>query len=142
MRSRGRKSQAELSVVRVAFGKRPEPPADLTTEQAAIWREIVASEPADFFNTAALRALLADYCRHREAGEMISGVINTFKADWLKNAEGANRYHGLLKMRDLENRAAASAATKLRLTNQARYTPQAAATASRNAGRAIRPWEE
>lgn len=141
MGTRGRKSAAELSVVKGAFGQRPDPPADLTEDQARIWTEIVASEPANFFNTAALRALLADYCRHRAASEMISGVINTFKADWLKTAEGAKRYHDLLKMRDLESRGAITAATKLRLTNQSRYTPQAAGTASRNAPRAPRPWE-
>ena len=131
-----------MAVVRGRFGERPEPPAELTDEQAAIWREIVASEPANFFGTAALRSLLADYCRHRAAGEMVSSVINTFKPEWLKANEGAKRYHALLKMRDLETRGAISAATKLRLTNQARYTPMAAATASRNAMRGPRPWEE
>jgi len=44
-------------------------------------------------------------------------------------------------MRDLENRAAALAATKLRITNQSHYTPMAAATASRNASRSVKPWE-
>jgi hypothetical protein len=39
----------------------------------------------------------------------------------------------LLKMRDMETRAATMLATKLRLTNQARYTPMAAASANNNA---------
>lgn len=143
MGQRGRKTSAaaEVSVVAGSFGKRPEPPADLSEAEAEIWRETVASEAADFFATAALRGMLADYCRHRASANKVSDVINVFQADWLKNAEGAKRYHGLLKMRDLETRAAADKATKLRLTNQSRYTPQSAATASKNAAKGLRPWE-
>lgn len=136
------RSEQEVGVVIAGnFGARPEPLADLTDEEAAIWRETVASEPAEFFNTAALRAMLKDYCRHRAAGDKISEVLNIFKADWLKNGDGAKRYSDLLKMRDLETRAAAGMATKLRLTNQSRYTPQAAATASRHAAKGLKPWE-
>lgn len=142
MAKRGRTSAAELSVVVSGnFGQRPEPPDDLTTRQGEIWRETVASEPLDFFNTAALRGLLMDYCRHREAAENVSNVINTFQAEWLKNSEGAKRYHSLLKMRDLETRAACSMATKLRLTNQSRYNALSAATAARNAAKGPRPWD-
>lgn len=141
MRKRGPKSTADLTVVHGSFGGRPEAPSELTDRQAEIWRETVGSEPADFFDTAALRAILADYCRHRESGEQVSQVIGTFKPEWLKNEEGAKRYKSLLQMRELETRAATSLATKLRLTNQARYTPQAASTASRNASRGLKPWE-
>lgn len=141
MATRGRKSAAALSVVEGNFGSRPEPLAELTDEQSAIWRETVSSEAADFFGTAALRSMLADYCRHRASAAVVSEVIDTFKPDWLKAAEGAKRYYGLLKMREAETRAAASLATKLRLTNQSRYTPQAAATANKNAARGMRPWE-
>lgn len=123
------------------FGSRPDPLQELTAEQAAIWRETVASEAADFFGTAALRSMLADYCRHRASAAVVSEVIDTFKPEWLKAAEGAKRYYGLLKMREAETRAAASLATKLRLTNQSRYTPQAAATASKNATKGYKPWE-
>lgn len=142
MAQRGRRSAAsDATVVVGSFGKRPDPPEDLTERQAEIWRATVASEASDFFDTAALRGLLADYCRHRDAAENVSVVINTFQPEWLKSAEGAKRYHGLLKMRDLETRAAAGMATKLRLTNQARYTPQAAATANRSAAKGAKPWD-
>jgi len=138
---RGRKSSVELSVVKPAFGQRPEPPGDLNNGQSGIWRDTVDSEPAGFFNTAAVRGLLKDYCRHRGVVESLSILINEFQSEWIKNAEGAKRYHALLKMRDLEARAAADKATKLRLTNQSRYTPQAASTASNNVSSA-KPWEE
>jgi len=143
MLKRGRKSAAEIAVVVTGeFGTRPQPPDDLNERQAEIWREAAASEPADFFNTSVLRNILTDYCRHRESAESITAVISEFKSEWLKSAEGAKRYSGLLRMRDLEMRASLSCATKLRLTNQSRYTPQAAATASNNTSRLPRPWEE
>ena len=143
MATRGRKSaaSAEVSVIAGTFGQRPEPLPELSDEEAEIWRATVASEAADFFTTAALRGMLADYCRHRASADKVSEVINVFKADWLKNDEGAKRYHSLLKMRDLETRAAADKATKLRLTNQSRYTPQAASTAAKNAAKGFKPWE-
>lgn len=144
MQKRGRKSAAsvETNVIQGAFGQRAQPPADMTEAEVAIWREIVASEAIEFFNTAALRALLKDYCRHRAATDKITEVINLFQVDWLKNEEGVKRYSDLLKIRDLEAKGAADKATKLRLTNQARYTPQAAATASKNVSRGKFPWEE
>jgi hypothetical protein len=51
MGARGRPSRADLAVV--AFRTepeawRPDPPAELTHDQAAVWRDIVASLPADW----------------------------------------------------------------------------------------------
>jgi len=141
---RGRKSAASIEVGNVIsgnFGNRPEPPIELMDDEAEIWRETTASEAADFFNTSALRNLLKDYCRHRAAADKITEVINMFQTEWLKSETGSKRYSQLLKMRDLEARGAADKATKLRLTNQARYTPQAASTASRNAAKGLKPWE-
>lgn len=141
---RGKKSQVSLEVDNVItgnFGKRPEAPDDLMKDEAEIWIATTASEPLDFFNTSALRNLLKDYCRHRAAADKITAVINMFQTEWLKSETGSKRYSQLLKMRDLEARGAADKATKLRLTNQARYTPQAASTASRNAAKGLKPWE-
>lgn len=136
-----RSAEAKALVVVGEFGKRPEPPDYLTERQAEIWRETAASEPIDFFNTAALRGLLADYCRHRQAAEDVSVIIDSFKPEWLKNGEGVKRYQALLKIRESETRAAKDMARALRLTNQSRYTPMAAATAARNAAKGPKPWE-
>lgn len=119
----------------------PAPPGDLNEPQMAIWNAVVRSEPPGFFESDATQALLADYCRHRDSSEQVSKIINEFKPEWLKLDEGAKRYESLLRMRDRENRALLRCATKLRITNQARYTPQAAATAARNRPKAARPWE-
>jgi hypothetical protein len=140
---RGPKSQAELTVVKADFGpRRPEPPANLAPHEAVIWREVVDSEPVDFFATAALRGILADYCRHRASADQVSEALGSFKPAWLKLDDGAKRYKLLLQMRELSTRAALSTATKLRLTNQSRYLPRGAEAAGRHAARGPRPWEE
>jgi hypothetical protein len=52
------------------------------------------------------------------------------------------RLERILKMRDREARAAADKATKLRLTNQSRYTPHSAASSSRKVGGIGVTWEQ
>lgn len=144
MAKRGRASADDIAtgvVINGQFGLRPEPPAELDAAQAEVWRITVASEALEFFATAALRALLKDYCRHRVEVERISLILNSFQLDWIKNAEGAKRYSDLLRMRERETRSAYMVATKLRITNQARYTTLSAGTASRNTLRGTKPWE-
>lgn len=142
MGRRGKVSAGELSVVSLEeYRNQFPPPPELTERQAEIWRRIVASEPADFLKGEARQQILMDLCRHREAADSISETINLFKPEWLKSDQGAKRYHSLLKMRELETRAAAEKATKLRLTNQSRYTPGAAATAGKHF-EMDKPWED
>jgi hypothetical protein len=142
MQQRGRKKIADAVVIEGMFGVRSEPPADMPSRQAEIWRETVSTEPVDYFTSAATKALLSDYCGHRESIESVDAVIRKFKAEWLADAEGIRRYRELLRIRDAETRAAVNLATKLRLTNQSRYQPKAAATAARDAGKGFRPWDE
>lgn len=145
MRQHGRKSAAAIAaglVVHGPFGERPEPPDELTEPQKEIWRRTVASENVEFFKSAAAKGLLADYCRHRQAAEAISEIINSFQPEWLKSKEGCARYESLLKMRAMEARGAASMARALRITNQARYMPNAAARMEKRAATSIMPWDE
>jgi hypothetical protein len=142
MKTSGRRSAAEATVVLGAFDKRPEPAQGLTKKAAEIWREVVASEDPKFFNTGALRGMLADYCRNREAAEVLNAEIKLFKPTWLREPVKLARYQILLRLRDVEVRTAANLATKLRLTNQSRYVPHVAAKAAEKASRAeARPWE-
>lgn len=140
MKTRGIVSPSTTQIVVGDFGKRPDPPPELTPRQAEIWREVVASEDAKFFNSGALRALLADYCRFREASEILNVEIMQFKPAWLKQAAKLARYRVLLVMREREVRGATTLATKLRLTNQARYVPQAAGRAAAKVPK-TKPWE-
>jgi hypothetical protein len=141
MAARGPKSAAALSVVTpVAFDGRPPPPNDLTEAQQEMWRRVVAAENAGFFNTAALQLLLKEFVRHTDTAQVLTGLIDSFDPAWLATDEGLARYGELLKLRDRETKALGDKATKLRLTNQSRYTPQAAATASKNT-KSVKLWE-
>lgn len=143
MKGRGRVSaDSQALTVVTNLKKRPEPPEGLPHEQAEIWRQTVASEVVDFFSTAALKAMLKDYCRHVHTTNILTAQIDAFHPDWLRDDDGLKRYEKLLTLRDREARAAADKATKLRLTNQSRYTPQAAATAAKHGGGdGEKPWE-
>lgn len=142
MGARGAESSAS-KLVSIAGGlaRRPDAPDDLTKAQAAIWDATVASEGPEFFNTAALRELLADYCRHKATGADLSKQVEKYDATAAMDPETAKTFDRITKMRDRETKAAADLATKLRLTNQSRYTPKAAATAAKNASTQRKPWE-
>lgn len=140
---RGRKSEGDLTALIGAENLiADDPPAALNDRQAEIWREVVASEAKGFFGSAVTRSMLAEYCRHRESAESVSGVLSTFNPEWLKSEDGVKRYSKLSTIREKENRAAVSIATKLRLTNQSRIYPQTAARTARNAPTGITfPWD-
>ena len=148
MDKRGRPSAGDLAAkARVAtvvagdFGRAP-PPEGMAEDQALIWRQIVATEPVEFFATAATKGLLRDYCRHRSTTDKLSAIIELFQADWLKAKDGVKRYADLCKVRDAECRAAADKAVKLRLTNQSRWTPEKSGTAARHELKLeTKPWE-
>jgi hypothetical protein len=136
-----RKSAASLSVIAGSLDQRPSPPSDLTELEAEVWERTVSHEAADVFGTAALQQMLKDYCRHVVAAERLGKVIEGHMGgEPLEEPISLKELDCLLKMRDRETKAIADKATKLRLTNQSRYTPKAAATAAKNAGNALKPW--
>ena len=141
MNQRGRKSAASLLTnVDGALDGRPEPPTDLTPMQTEIWRKVVENEASTFFNTAALQALLKEFCRHVSSAHYLSRQVENLEVRDF-NPDNLKLYDKFLSMRERETKAMADKATKLRLTNQSRYTPQAAATATKNASQNAKPWE-
>lgn len=141
MGQRGRKSGASLSVIAGSIDGRPQPPEDLTSDQRDVWIRTVGSESADFFRSAASQQILKEYCRHVISAGKLGRMINTIEAmDILTPTDGA-AYETLLKLRDRETKALSDKATKLRLTNQSRYTPQAAATAAKKGATEAKPWQ-
>ena len=140
MKQRGRTSGAALSVVAgTAIDGRPPAPSDLTEFQREVWDRTVGNEGQEVFKTAALQQLLKEYCRHVESAHRVSALIALIEQPGA--AVDLDEYEKLLRMRDRETKALADKATKLRLTNQSRYTPGAAATAAKNAGEAKKPWQ-
>jgi hypothetical protein len=140
MGQRGRTSGAALSVVAgTDIDGRPKAPSDLTEFQREVWERTVANEAADVFRTAALQQLLKEYCRHVETADRLSK-----QADFATGPGSnypINEIDTLLRMRDRETKALADKATKLRLTNQSRYTPGAAATAAKKGATEKKVWQ-
>ena len=131
METRGRKSVAELSVVPVLPGQRPDPPADLSDAEARCWRTVVLTKPAEWWG-ADTGMLLKAYCRAAIQHDVISAVINAIPARRL--------YERMRRAQVAASGEVARLATKMRLPQQSRYTAQSAATADRKAT-SRRPWE-
>lgn len=100
-------------------------PEHLNEAQGKIWKSIVRRLGNDWFPTE-VHNLLAAYCQHVCNGRRIAAMIDAHEAEdtidhfdplWLTT------YDKLLKMLERENRAASSAATRLRITNQSLRLP-------------------
>jgi hypothetical protein len=137
---RGKKSTAELSVVQpdgITAIRRPEPPEDLTEDQAYEWRCIVNRMPADWFPRET-HPMLAQYCRHAVAAARIAKMVADFECSASDDENWLNTYDKLLKMQEREGRALSSLATRMRISQQGQYNHK------KKTGSAIahkRPWE-
>lgn len=141
MAQRGRKSAASLSVVAPLPGqRRPEPPSELTVEEAAEWHAVVDRLPPDWF-PAETHGLLVQYCRHIVKARVLADSINAFLAEWLNEPEGLMRYDKLLQMAEREGRAISSLATRMRITQQSRYAHKTAHSKASSSGAPRKPWE-
>jgi hypothetical protein len=55
--------------------------------------------------------------------------------------DSAKAFEAMLRARDRETKQLVSLATRMRLTNQSRYTPGAAGSAGKNNPTGAKPWE-
>ncbi len=109
MGTRGRKSAAELGVVH-GIRERPEPPDELTPEQAEEWRAVVARMPVDWFGRE-LHPLLAAYCRHTCNARHIAGLIEDARVVDAADRKAVMRYNRLLGMQERQSNALMGLAT-------------------------------
>ena len=132
MTQRGRKS-AQLSIVPSIDIQRPEPPEELTAEQAEVWRTTCNALRADWFKPETW-PLLAQFCRHVSYARLVAKAIEAAdpKAD-------IGHFNRLLVMHEREGGAMISVATKLRLTKQSSSYSRAVKH-DPGAGRP-KPWE-
>ena len=139
MKQRGRKSAESHKVVNLALAARPRPPEELIESERNLWNEIVAARLPEFFECASL-PLLAEFCRTRTEVDFIAKAFVDFKAEWLKNADGLERYNKLVGIRTKAQSRLMQLATKMRLTQQSRYVPHAKSQRP-NAKTGPKPWE-
>jgi DNA-binding HxlR family transcriptional regulator len=114
MGRRGPPSGAEQTLV-VHIGKPPppEPPAELSEAQAAIWRETLTSIPADWIERGGL-PVLAEYCRRVVRSRLLESEISRFQPEWLRADGGVERLDRLLDT----PRSAVELRTETRVTRQ------------------------
>jgi hypothetical protein len=129
-----RKSTAALSVARrIVPGDRLPAPPELSSDERGLWEKVVDSKPAEWFAEDS-RPVLTEYVRAAVMCDRLAGLIDR------AIDEGSDGVGDLLLARDRESRRLANLATKLRLTQQSRYTPQSAATVDRRV-QGARPWQ-
>ena len=129
-----RQSTASLSVVRASPDSRLAPAYGLDEAEIALWRDVVNTKPAEWFADDSA-PLLKEYVRAAVMCDQLDIQVKAAMA-----GDDAGMVKTLLDMRDKESKRVLSIATKLRLTQQSRYTPQAASTADKKASGA-RPWQ-
>jgi hypothetical protein len=121
MGSRGKKSFAESGVIKrmnISAVNRPEPPAHLTDDQAAEWRAVVDRLPAEWFPSET-HALLAQFCRHVTSARHIAGLIEKLAQS---DEFSLILFDRLLRMQEREGRAMSSLATRMRISQQSRFS--------------------
>lgn len=129
MEGRGRKSSASLAVIKGGAGARIEPPKGMPKAQRELWLAVVGSKPADWFGPDNA-PLLSEYVRAVDMANKLERQIDRLtESDEVDSEELRN----LLNMRDKESRRVTSLATKMRLSQQSKYTEKSAATADRRA---------
>lgn len=138
MKQRGRESLTKLATVTQLPSRMLEAPDELTTAQAAVWRGVVATKPADWFDAGSM-PLLAAYCRVVVESERLSQLVDAMSTEWLKDDEGLCRYKELRKLQSMAAADVVRLARQMRLSQQSRYDTQKAATANRKGG-GSRPW--
>ena len=136
-----RKKQSAPKVITGAFNERPAPPPDLTPAQAEIWKATVASEPIEWFQSAANRDLLALYCCVVNDAKVYQSYLNAIPEALLSTTGGSMQFKRISQMKRDAVKEVASLSVKLRLCNSARYDRSKAASATKNGSADAKPWE-
>jgi hypothetical protein len=136
MGNRGRVSAAALTVIGpggIETVRRPEPPIELTDDQAEEWRAIVNRMPADWFTRETV-PLLVQYCRTIVRARRLAQLLNnTEKSEELDVKE----YRDLLRSEAEQSGVLMSLATKMRISQQSTYDK----SKKKPAGGTTRPWD-
>ena len=132
MEGSGRRSAASLVVAAVTPWARLEPPEWLSDSAKNVWRDVVSSKPSDWFG-ADSAPLLEAYCNTVvEYRRAVAALVTVSPDD--------SAYKTLVEVTTKLFGQIQKGATSMRLTQQSRYTPQAAATAAKKAAVAAKPW--
>ena len=139
MKQRGRKSTSTLATVTQLPQRMLEAPAELSAEEAAVWAQVAATKPNDWWD-AGSTPLLAQYCRAAVQSDLVAELVRTVSEALRKDPDELDRYKDLRKLQAGLSAEMTSLATKMRLTQQARYVAKGAATAAAKVAPGRKPW--
>lgn len=128
-----KQSSESLSIATISVPIRPEAPSDLTEYQKQIWKAVADTKPPEWFE-ADTYPLLKAYCVAAERHHDISQELNLLP---VSDKLAIN----LMRAEDMYAKQLKSLGVAMRLTQQSRYTPQAAATANKKTASGKKPWE-
>jgi len=137
MKQRGRESAARLATVTaLPLVARIQPPKGLCKDEKALFVRVVDSKPADWF-TAGDEPVLLEYCRNVVRAKQLDSALKKYKT--VPTGLRYKIYSDIVKDACRVAGVVRALAAALRLTQQSRYTPQGAATATKKVQR--KPWE-
>ena len=137
MRQRGQKStEAAIALAHISgleTIRRPDPPSELTDEQAEEWRAVVGRLPADWFGRETF-GLLCQYVRHVSRARRLAQL-----ADEMERSPGFDigEYAKVTALEAAQSAAMSSLATRMRISQQSSYNKMARKAAQSPA----MPWE-
>lgn len=130
----GRKSAAGLSVVSEIADWRPPAPTVLSSSEAELWRAIVNTKPADWFDPATI-PLLTEYCRLKTSVDILNEQLVRAEQTIAETGEFPDGYKDAVGVLDKKQGRMAQLAMKMRLTQQARYEKSKASTEAKKTPR-------
>lgn len=121
---------------------RPPAPRDMEADATVLWDLVVESEAPGFFKSTASQIILRAFVHHAVEADRYHAALVERPITKKTSLQTIKEIDALGRMYSAQTAAMCDKATKLRLTNQARYTPQGAGRAERNAGEGQKPWED
>jgi len=127
-------SAESLSIAAISIPQRAQAPDDISEYAQKIWRDVVSTKPPEWFESDSF-PLLRNYCIAADEANRC----------YQKMAEIHCLSDGYKEAHDLwakSTKIIAELAVKMRLTQQSRYTPKAAATANKRVSGGSKLWED
>lgn len=142
MLQRGKKSTASLASVSVLDNAPLPPPDDLSDLECEVWRAIVATKERQWWDSGSI-PLLAAYARAVVQSRTVGRLVREALALLENDATVLPRYRELRALESQLSKDMVSLAIRMRLTQQARYVPdKAASRAAKIARQGLKPWQQ
>jgi len=142
---RGRPGTGKVQPTRVGLGDvpgvQPDPPKELSPDEAAEWRRLWATSPPDWFPRETW-PLLVQLCRHICQSRFLGECLQEVRQGLLdpRDAEQIKHLNTMCILHEREGRAVTALMEKLRLTTQQRVARDVAGPQQAEQAPEVMPW--